>query len=953
MTRSGPSAGGNGGWGPGPGRHISGSTTSVILSFVRRRGGRQALEDLVARAVPGRTAAELSDAKTWISYDEAVRLFETAASVTGEPDAGLLIGEEMLRQHTGTPTEAVLRSLGSPGELYRNIAAATSKFAAVSAMAAVEVTDGHARVSAVSLPGFRRHPMFCRYVAGQLSQAAVLYGLDPARVIEEECQTRGDPRCLYLVDWSGGERCEHESRSLYLKGRLDDLAAGMESLQSSAADLISAASIDDVLARIAVRAGDAVSAQGHLIAVSPVEGQPPVVHHDGLSDDKVAELEARLADPHPQGDASVLVAEVRSSRRAYGHLVAVATPGGNFVDGEERLLGSYAGLAAAALDSATALAESRKQADNMAKMLELARALADAAEPVEVCRRAGELIPDVMGCDRAAVMLFDRERARLSMVSLIGFGDSPPAHLARHSVAPSEAPHVADALANPRPTLRRLGDPDPLVARSLERFEVSAYGSVPIQSQGECVGLVIAGWSADPPAHLDDDAVRRLSGLADTISAALRNAELIEQIRHEALHDRLTGLANLTLLERHGDQVLRRARRRGTGVAVLFCDLDGFKAINDDLGHAAGDKMLRMVADRLRSCVRDSDLVGRLGGDEFVVVAEDVDEAGAEIIAGKVLEGLRQPLRLARTKVFARASIGVALFPEDGANFSELLGAADHAMYQAKRQGRNGYQRFSLWRRPASGGLRLEEELVAAIDSGTLDVHYQPEMDLATGDVVVREALVRWPHPTRGLLLPGEFLGIARDRGLLRDLDELVLRRACRDAAAWAESGQPVRVAVNLSEHHFANPEGLVASVTSALQEAGLPAHLLEVEIVESVELASDHDLPAALADLRRRGVGVCIDDFGTGYSVLDRLRALRVDKIKVAREFLSATGRDRSALVSTMAALCRALGAESVAEGIETEEQLALARSCGFTLGQGFLLGRPAPLTTPSLLPG
>lgn len=928
-------------WSPDPqGSHISGATTGLIVRFVRDRCGPQGVERLLELAGGGLSAGELSDPAGWVSYDRAVALFEAAVEVSGDPSAGWAIGEETLRQHSGTPVEALLRSLGSPGEVLRNIAGATSKFAAISTMEAVEVGEDRARVSARCLPGFTRHPIFCDYVAGQLSQIPLLFGLEQGIVVEEECQTRGADRCLYYVRW--GE-AGTEARTRLLEGQLKDLSTQMEALQSIATSLVSADDIDSVLSSIATRAAYAVRAQGYLLAVRAVEGGPVLVHHHGLGAEQVEALVPLLLGTAPSTATSQLMVDVVSSRRHYGRLLAVGPSGIGFFEAEKKLFAAYAEMAAAALDGATALEDARQRADTTALLLNMARDLANTAEVDQLCRQAADLVPAVVGCDKGAVFLYDHDSDRLTTRALAGFGPEPPKRLVEYVVSRNDTPELATMVADPGPRLYRLGHDDPVVERAFDLFGVAAYALVPVMVRGEFAGILAAGWREAPQDHFDHHIAERMAGLADQVASSLVTATLIEQTRHQALHDRLTGLANQALLEEHVRRDIQRCRRSGTSMALLFCDLDGFKAVNDALGHAAGDQLLRLVSQRLVSVTRANDCVARLGGDEFVVVLDGADDEAAAGAAASLIEALQSPFVLDGADVYARVSVGVAVYPRDGDDLDSLLGAADEAMYSAKREGRNAFRHFSSYRTERGrSDLSLESDLVRALESDSLAVHYQPEVDLESGWVSALEALVRWPHPRMGMILPGAFLGMAADRGLIRDVDRFVVHRACADAAARALAGRPVPVAVNLSEFHFSDPGALVDLILSALGNAGLAPELLELEIIETVNLVSSESVLEVLKELRDRGVRLCIDDFGTGYSILDRLRQLPVDKIKVAREFLEPSG---AALLETISNLCRAVGAEAVAEGIETPEQLKLARDTGFCVGQGYLLGRPAPV--------
>jgi diguanylate cyclase (GGDEF)-like protein/PAS domain S-box-containing protein len=420
------------------------------------------------------------------------------------------------------------------------------------------------------------------------------------------------------------------------------------------------------------------------------------------------------------------------------------------------------------------------------------------------------------------------------------------------------------------------------------------------------------------------------------------------RLAHAALHDPLTGLGNrLLLLDR-----LERARaarsRADTVAALMFCDLDRFKRINDSYGHEAGDELLRTIAGRLRAELRPQDTVVRLGGDEFVVLAEDLEDARrATDIAGRLHAAVSAPVRVGDDDVYLTTSIGVALLGPDPASADELLRRADSAMYRAKERGRarvllydDGMQEQALER------LQLETRLHRAVEAGELEVHFQPQYELATGALAGAEALLRWRHPDQGLLGPEAFLGAAEDSGLIVPLGRFVLREACRAARRWprAADGTAPSVWVNVSGRELSSP-GLVRHVAAALEETGLAPDRLVLEVTEGALMEDPAATGATLRRLRQLGAGIAIDDFGTGYSSLAHLRDFPVDAVKLDRTFLPGVGGGREApLVEAVAVLAAGLGLRAVAEGVETAAQLAVVRAAGYDLVQGFLLASPGP---------
>jgi diguanylate cyclase (GGDEF)-like protein/PAS domain S-box-containing protein len=423
-----------------------------------------------------------------------------------------------------------------------------------------------------------------------------------------------------------------------------------------------------------------------------------------------------------------------------------------------------------------------------------------------------------------------------------------------------------------------------------------------------------------------------------------REAE--ERVRRLALHDALTGLPNRTLLHDRLAHAIALARRESTQVAVMIVDLDHFKDVNDTLGHHKGDQILCGVARRLSRVIRDSDTLARLGGDEFALVQDQVRvPADAVTLASKILDALSAPLLLGRQEVYAPASIGIALFPSNGSDPAELLKNADLALYRAKNEGRSRFRLFaSAMDAEVQARKLLELELRRAIEHEELVLEYQPQLDLTSGRFVAVEALVRWQHPRRGLVLPGEFIPVAEASGLIRPLGEWVLHQACRQSKAWSKKGCSPTVAVNLSPVQLKHSH-VGVTVGQALMRTGIDPRQVEFEITEGVLIEKlEQREDSCLLDLTTRGVGLAIDDFGIGYSSLSYLKQLPVTKIKIDRLFVRDmdTKADADALVRAMIVLGHNLGKRVVAEGVETERQLALLRQFGCDDAQGFLIGRP-----------
>jgi diguanylate cyclase (GGDEF)-like protein/PAS domain S-box-containing protein len=420
------------------------------------------------------------------------------------------------------------------------------------------------------------------------------------------------------------------------------------------------------------------------------------------------------------------------------------------------------------------------------------------------------------------------------------------------------------------------------------------------------------------------------------------------EMSHMAQHDILTNLPNRTLLQDRLTQAIATASRNDSRIAVLFLDLDGFKHINDSLGHATGDRLLQFVAKRLLAAVRTSDTVCRLGGDEFVILLSDVAHAGdAGVKAGKILSALSAPFEMEQITLRITASVGVTTYPEDGQSAELLMRNADLAMYQAKEKGRSNYQFYekgmnvrALERQSIEGDLRF------ALERDEFIMYYQPKIDLKSGEITGVEALVRWQHPERGLVGPVQFISIAEDCGLMLPMGRWALRESCRQAKAWQDAGlPPIEMAVNVSSVEFRNDEFL-ESISTILKETGLEPRYLELELTESVLMQHAEFSVPVLQKLKAMGVRLAIDDFGTGYSSLSYLRQFPIDTLKVDQSFIHEINADtdEATIISAVINMGCRMKHRVIAEGVETAEQLAFLRAHGCDEGQGYYFSRPMP---------
>ena len=429
-----------------------------------------------------------------------------------------------------------------------------------------------------------------------------------------------------------------------------------------------------------------------------------------------------------------------------------------------------------------------------------------------------------------------------------------------------------------------------------------------------------------------------------------RHRELLQKandrLQHAATHDSLTGLPNRMLLTDRITQAIARGTRHGAHFALMVVDLDRFKAINDSLGHQAGDEVLKEVSRRLQALMRKTDTLARFGGDELVMIVDEImDPNAAELVATGMLEQIRRPITVSGVEVTVSASIGISICPHDGTDVETLLMNADAAAFHAKKAGRNHAQFFmSTMTENSREKIELEGALRRALVQGEFELHYQPKCDVITGRIVAAEALIRWRHPLQGLIPPSKFIPLAEESGLIVPIGEWVLRAACQQARAWREAGmQPLRVAVNISAQQF-KQKMLFEIVSGALARANLEPRYLELELTESAVMEDGEKSVQILRRLSEHGVRIAVDDFGTGYSSLSYLRRLPLDKLKIDRAFIReiATSREDAEIVRAIITLAHSLRLKVVAEGVETDDQLRFLRSLGCDIYQGYLCSPP-----------
>jgi diguanylate cyclase (GGDEF)-like protein len=586
---------------------------------------------------------------------------------------------------------------------------------------------------------------------------------------------------------------------------------------------------------------------------------------------------------------------------------------------------------------------------------EIDRAVLAATDADEIVGTLLCRMPDIYPCDIVGVTLMAPDGAKSLPAVTIDYA----ANVRHDARVDLHAEDVQDLLAGAEVRLVQRTEEDrlPVYLAPLGALGAASFCVLPLRYQHQLVGVVALGHRGVPPA--DEDERIQARRVADQVAVALANARRLQQVRTLAYVDSLTGLPNRLSYKDRLARSLEDAGRHGRLVAALFIDLDHFSRINDTLGHEAGDHLLQQVAGRLRvSCREREDEVGpasaaldpevaRLGGDEFTVLMPglgDPEDAGK--LARRILSSLAHPFRLEGREIFINASIGIAIYPYDGADMEMLLMHADTAMYKAKEQGGGSYQAYSrAMNASALQRLTLEQSLRRALDREEFEVHYQPIVEARSGRPVAAEALVRWRHPDLGLLLPSEFVPLAEENGLIVPLGEWVLQRACLQNRAWQTQGlPPLRVVVNLSSRQLRR--GMTDTVGRILQATGLDARYLGLELTESVLVNRQKEGADVLHALRAMGLHLSVDDFGTGYSSFSYLKHFPLDTLKIDRTFVReiTTDPDDAAITTAIIAMGHALGLRVVGEGVETAAHHAVLRRQGCDELQGYHFSRPVP---------
>jgi diguanylate cyclase (GGDEF)-like protein len=923
-----------------PGLHFAGVNTRLLLRYLREQESPGAVERVLRDAGETRTEEELVDNATWSSYDQFRRLLEVTANAYGGITTLQRAASGGLTDGSQAEMTAMLQSLGTPSALLAMLSeAGGAGLAPVLSFEGEEAGPTEWLIRERFAEGFEPYRAYCAWASGLYTNIPTLFGLR-AEVVKEACACDGAPACVYRLRWFPDEASVLAES---FEARIQVLNARLEGLQQMVGELVSDDDLERVLTRIVVSAARTMSTPVFVLALESIPSADKHVYGFGIGDEAAERVAAQLLTETLDTDEHHLVVDVVSNRRRYGRLAAV-NPTGRFFPQERVVLQAYARLAAAALDSAAAVEEARLQAQSARALLELSNSLAEIATPEEMAVHIVRAVTVVVGCDRAAVILFEPGATTGRVVATQGYSLSAEARLREMNIpvakirASDVAVHVWDRdTAVNRGTLSQL----------MDELGSVAVATIPIVINSEPVGLVVADVANHPERLSDNPEVSdRLRGLASQATIAIRNARLLESIRHQALHDSLTGLPNRTLILDRVEQMLARARRRDLESAALFIDLDGFKQVNDTLGHDAGDRLLRSVAARLSATLREADTIARIGGDEFVVLVEGgVPTGSPEFVAERLLDVLREPFEIddaPRGSLRITASIGIAY----GADISagDLLRDADIALYEAKTAGRDQYVTFKREMQAAvEDRLTLELDLRAASERSEFFLMYQPIFDLESGAALGVEALLRWNHPTRGIVQPDAFIPLLEETKQIVEVGRWVLTEACRQAAAWRLPERGMYVSVNVSARQL-DDHNLLDDLRSALTAADLEPSGLVIEITETA-IMRDAELTARqLEVVKALGVGIAIDDFGTGYSSLAYLRQFPVDILKIDRSFITpiTDSAESKALLHTLVQLGKQLGLKTLAEGIEQHEQFSHLQDEQCDSGQGFMFARP-----------
>ena len=775
------------------------------------------------------------------------------------------------------------------------------------------------------------------------------------------------------------ERVESAAESVRSRqevARLEQLLEGTTSMMPG----LHEHDLGSVLAELADRADQMITADRYLLMVRAGSGLPIELHHRGLDEGEAGAVAARLWSDGVDGSSDRMwqVVDIASPRRRYGRL-AVSVDPSQPEPTDQRVLHLFARYAANVLDVFTVLDNVRRSDSTSRTILSFSEMLSGLTNLTQALQILADTVPEVTSCTQSTIYLWDREESRLVLGAFTTGMAAPDADLG--PITPHWAASGSDARTQrtddgaqgdtsplsfeaDNPLFQQLAAGrgvmvldsstvgDPLLRTLMEESDVPASVIAPLFAAGNFLGVIAANFSGDAAGAVHDlDLHERLAGLADQAAVAIQNLELLEKVSHMAWHDALTGLPNRRLFEDRVEQELVRSRRVGEPVCMFFVDLDNFKTVNDTFGHATGDVLIQQVGQRLVDTVRSQDTVARVGGDEFAILLPGlVDQLSINQLAERTLDAVHTPFDIFGEPVTTSASIGIAIAPEHGDTYDDLLNRADEAMYRAKDLGRNAFEMFHASPGRSHPGRRslddrqLHADLVSALDADEFFLVYQPYIDLRTAEVVGVEALIRWEHPTLGVLEPQLFIPMAEKSDLIVALDNWVLWQACRQLRSWQDHGiDQLRLSVNLASRDLSSPD-FYENVARTLRDTGIEPSSLELEITERVVLDKSGPGVDNIERLRKLGVRFTIDNFGSGNSSLDRIGTFPVSTLKIDQSFVQVLGPadEESNLVGAIISMAGKLGLSCVAEGVETLQQSRVLLQRGCTTAQGYYFSPP-----------
>ena len=804
-----------------------------------------------------------------------------------------------------------------------------------------------------------------------------------------------------------GERGVPDPATVELHAELHRMEALIDGAFATATEVLTD-DVESLLAQIATCADAVVSARRYLLMVRIKPESPVQLHYRGISPERAQTLAASywsaLSEAH-EGPEEIV--DIVSSRRHYGRLVTLPADDDEQPPYETRVLERFADYGATALDLFGVVADAKRSDATARTLLRFSDKLSQVSDLDELVMLLADTVPEIIDCTQSTIYLWDADLGQLvprartaglnppdgnldaiipvdasgetptaliespferlpAMASTNGHGPAAPGRVepsdeqidddgegARRVTVRTDEPVIDRMISKREVIVLDQATSDPFLRALLDQTGTTASVVAPLFAGGEFLGVIAANYLGDSPTSSirDPDLHERLSGLADQAATALQNRSLLEKVSHMAWHDVLTGLPNRRLFEDRVEQELVRSRRVGEPVCMFFVDLDHFKEVNDTFGHAAGDQLIQQVAQRLVDTVRSQDTVARVGGDEFAILLPGLSDQGAiDQLARRSLEAVGASFEVSGRDVEASASIGIAMAPEHGDSYDELLSRADEAMYRAKDRGRNAFHMYSDAPSDTLDGTRFTDErtlygdLLRAVERHEFFVLYQPYIDLHSSEMIGVETLVRWRHPVHGVLEPASFITLAEQSDVVVSLDAWVLEETCRQARRWMDHGYPpLRLSVNLASRDLSN-DGLFASIEQALDDYDIDPSQLELEITERVVVDQSAVAKENIEQLRRLGVRFTIDDFGTGNSSLSRIGAFPVSTLKIDQSFVQVLGPDGedNALVSAIISMADRLGLDCVAEGVETAGQRRVLLQRGCSTAQGYYFSPP-----------